>query len=336
MKNVVAGTAGHIDHGKTALVKALTGIDADRLAEEKRRGITIDLGFAHLELTPDLRMAFVDVPGHERFIKNMLAGVGGIDMALFCVAADESIKPQTREHFDICRLLGIPRGVIALTKADLVDEDILGLVRLEVEEFVAGSFLEAAPIVAVSAVTGAGLSELRAALVRVAEAVPERNVAGYFRLPIDRAFSVKGFGAVVTGTLISGSLAREQEVEVYPSGRRSRVRGIETHGAPDGARRRGPAHRSEPAGPGGDRCRARRRAVRAWTVPRGTRNRLPAGPVAIGQAAETPRAGSLPFGNGGDRGSRDAAGTLRRRRASAGRKRLGADRAARARAAAAG
>ena len=147
MKNIIVGTAGHIDHGKTALVKALTGIDADRLEEEKRRGITIDLGFAHLELTPALRLGFVDVPGHERFIKNMLAGVGGIDLLLFVIAADESIKPQTREHFDICRLLGIRRGIIALTKADLVDDDILGLVRLEVEEMVAGSFLEGAPMV---------------------------------------------------------------------------------------------------------------------------------------------------------------------------------------------
>ena len=168
MKNIIVGTAGHIDHGKTALVKALTGIDADRLEEEKRRGITIDLGFAHLQLTPALRLGFVDVPGHERFVKNMLAGVGGIDLLLFAIAADESIKPQTREHFDICRLLGIPRGVIALTKADLVDDDLVGLVRLEVEELVAGSFLEGAPIVPVSSVTGAGLDNLRSELARVA------------------------------------------------------------------------------------------------------------------------------------------------------------------------
>ena len=161
MKHIIVGTAGHIDHGKTALVKALTGIDADRLEEEKRRGITIDLGFAHLQLTPSLRLGFVDVPGHERFVKNMLAGVGGIDLVLFVVAADESIKPQTREHFDICRLLGIPRGIVALTKSDLVDPDLLGLVRLEVEELVAGSFLDGAPIVPVSSTTGAGLDELR-------------------------------------------------------------------------------------------------------------------------------------------------------------------------------
>src|SRR5215467_10670893 len=147
MKNVIVGTAGHIDHGKTALVKALTGIDADRLEEEKRRGITIDLGFAHMALTPSVRLGFVDVPGHERFVKNMLAGVGGIDLLLFVIAADESIKPQTREHFEICRLLGIPRGIIALTKSDLVDEEILGLVRLEAEELVAGSFLDGPPVV---------------------------------------------------------------------------------------------------------------------------------------------------------------------------------------------
>ena len=231
MKHVIVGTAGHIDHGKTALVKALTGIDADRLEEEKRRGITIDLGFAHLQLTPSLRLGFVDVPGHERFIKNMLAGVGGIDLALFAIAADESIKPQTREHFDICRLLGIPRGVIALTKSDLVDADLLGLVRLEVEELVAGSFLEGAPIVPVSSVTGDGLEELRKELARVAAAVPERNASGHFRLPVDRVFSVKGFGVVATGTLISGTVAKEQEVELYPAGRRVRVRGVEVHGA---------------------------------------------------------------------------------------------------------
>jgi selenocysteine-specific elongation factor len=231
MKHIIVGTAGHIDHGKTALVKALTGIDADRLEEEKRRGITIDLGFAHLELTPSLRLGFVDVPGHERFVKNMLAGVGGIDLVLLVIAADESIKPQTREHFDICRLLEIPRGVIALTKADLVDDDILGLVRMEVEELVAGSFLGGAPMVPVSSVTGAGLEELRKELVRVAAGAQEKDASGHFRLPIDRVFTVRGFGTVVTGTLISGSVAREQEVELYPAGRRLRVRGVQVHGS---------------------------------------------------------------------------------------------------------
>ncbi|HLM98909.1 MAG TPA: selenocysteine-specific translation elongation factor [Bryobacteraceae bacterium] len=232
MKNVIVGTAGHIDHGKTALVKALTGIDADRLKEEKRRGITIDIGFAHLQLTPALRLGFIDVPGHERFVKNMLAGVGGIDLVLFVVAADESIKPQTREHFDICRLLGIPRGIIVLTKADLVDKDILDLVRLEMEEFVAGSFLENAPIVAVSSTTGAGIDELRRELEHASLAVAEKSAAGHFRLPIDRAFSAKGFGTVITGTLISGAVSRDQEVELYPTGRKLRVRGVQVHGQP--------------------------------------------------------------------------------------------------------
>src|SRR5450432_2045635 len=231
MKNIIAGTAGHIDHGKTALVRALTGIDTDRLKEEKQRGISIDLGFAHLQLSENMRLGFVDVPGHERFIKNMLAGVGGIDLLLFAIAADESIKPQTREHFEICRLLGIPRGVIALTKADLVDDDLVGLVRLEVEELVAGSFLEGAPIVPVSSVTGAGLDNLRSELARVAAGVPEKNAAGHFRLPVDRVFSVKGFGTVATGTLVSGSVAAEQTVEVYPAGRRLRVRGVQVHGS---------------------------------------------------------------------------------------------------------
>jgi selenocysteine-specific elongation factor len=230
MKHVIVGTAGHIDHGKTALVKALTGIDADRLEEEKRRGITIDLGFAHLQLTPDLRLGFVDVPGHERFVKNMLAGVGGIDLVLFVVAADESIKPQTREHFDICRLLGIPRGVIALTKADLVDPDILGLVRLEVEEMVQGSFLESAPMVPVSSLTGAGLDDLRRELAVAAESAPAKSAAGIFRLPIDRVFSITGFGTVATGTLISGSVTRDQSVELYPHERSLRVRGVQVHG----------------------------------------------------------------------------------------------------------
>jgi selenocysteine-specific elongation factor len=231
MKNVIVGTAGHIDHGKTALVKALTGIDADRLEEEKRRGITIDLGFAHLQLTPGLRLGFIDVPGHERFVKNMLAGVGGIDLLLFVVAADESIKPQTREHFEICRLLGIPRGVIALTKADLVDDEILELVRLEVEDMTAGSFLEGAPVIPVSSVTGAGLDILRQALVASGSAAESRNANGWLRLPIDRSFSMRGFGTVVTGTLISGTVRKEQEVEASPTGRLLRVRGVQVHGA---------------------------------------------------------------------------------------------------------
>ncbi|HZU24645.1 MAG TPA: selenocysteine-specific translation elongation factor, partial [Bryobacteraceae bacterium] len=230
MKHVIVGTAGHIDHGKTALVRALTGIDTDRLKEEKERGISIDLGFAHLDLSPGVRLGFVDVPGHERFIKNMLAGVAGIDVVLFIIAADESLKPQTLEHFDICRLLDIRRGIVVLTKADLVDADILELVRLEAEEFVKGSFLEGAPVVAVSSTTGAGLDELRAELARAAADAVEKDDTRWFRLPIDRVFTMKGFGTVVTGTLISGSVKTEQDVEVQPGGRTVRVRGIQTHG----------------------------------------------------------------------------------------------------------
>ena len=231
MRNIIVGTAGHIDHGKTSLIKALTGIDADRLEEEKRRGITIDLGFAHLELAKDLRIGFIDVPGHERFVRNMLAGAAGIDAVLFVIAADESIKPQTREHFEICRLLGVKAGVIVLTKADLADPEIVELVKLEVDDFTAGSFLEGAPKVAVSSTTGAGLDELRRELERVVRAVEEKSAGGCFRLPIDRAFSMKGFGTVVTGTMISGTLQKEQEVELHPAGKRLRVRGIQVYGA---------------------------------------------------------------------------------------------------------
>ncbi len=230
------GTAGHIDHGKTALVKALTGIDADRLEEEKRRGITIDLGFAHLELaTPGdelLRLGFVDVPGHERFVRNMLAGIGGIDLVLLVVAADEGIKPQTREHFDILQLLGVQRGITVLTKADAVDTETMEVVRLEVEEFVRGTFLDStkSPIIAVSSLTGAGLPELRKALVAAAAEVPPKNSQAIARLPIDRVFTMKGFGTVVTGTLVAGTIHREDELEVFPSGRRVRVRGVHVHG----------------------------------------------------------------------------------------------------------
>jgi selenocysteine-specific elongation factor len=230
MKNIIIGTAGHIDHGKTALVRALTGIDTDRLKEEKRRGISIDLGFAHLQLSENVRLGLVDVPGHERFIKNMLAGVSGIDLVLLVIAADESIKPQTREHFDICMLLGIQKGMVVLTKADLAAGDLLELARLEAGEFVRGSFLEDAPVVAVSATTGAGLDELRAELAKLAEAVPEKDASRYFRLPIDRAFAMRGFGTVVTGTLVSGTVRVDQDVELHPARKRVRVRGIQVHG----------------------------------------------------------------------------------------------------------
>ena len=229
MKNIIVGTAGHIDHGKSALVRALTGTDPDRLEEEKRRGITIDIGFATLDLDHEFRLGFVDVPGHERFVKNMLAGVGGIDLLLFVVAADESIQPQTREHFDICRLLEVPRGLIVITKSDLASPEMLELVRLEMEEFVAGSFLEGAPVVAVSSRTGEGLDRLQAELRRLAAEAQAKDASRHFRLPIDRAFVMKGFGSVVTGTLISGTVKKEAEVEVHPIQRRLRVRGIQVH-----------------------------------------------------------------------------------------------------------
>ncbi len=231
MRNIIVGTAGHIDHGKTALVRALTGIETDRLEEEKRRGISIDLGFAHMDLENDVRLGFVDVPGHERFVKNMLAGAGGVDIVLLVIGADESIKPQTREHFEICRLLGIGAGVVVLTKKDLVDEELVELVRMEAEEFVAGSFLDGAPCVAVSAKTGEGLEELKRVLRAQALAASVKSAAGHFRLPVDRSFSMKGFGTVVTGTLISGAVRLEQEVEAQPGGLRMRVRGLQVHGA---------------------------------------------------------------------------------------------------------
>ena len=228
-KSVIIGTAGHIDHGKSLLVEALTGTHPDRLAEEKRRGITIDLGFAFLE-EQGVRFGFVDVPGHERFVRNMLAGAAGIDVVLLVIAADESIKPQTREHFDICRLLGVERGVVALTKSDIVDSDSLELVRLEAEDFLRGSFLERAAIVPVSAKTGAGLDELKQALRNAAAEVKGKDSARYFRLPIDRAFAMKGFGSVVTGTLISGSVGPGDEIELFPGGEKLRVRGVQSGG----------------------------------------------------------------------------------------------------------
>src|SRR5579859_2488389 len=235
MRSIIVGTAGHIDHGKTALVKALTGIDADRLEEEKRRGITIDLGFAHLELASPsgekLRIGFVDVPGHERFVRNMLAGAGGMDVVLLVIAADEGVMPQTREHFDICRLLAVKRGLTVLTKSDLVDKETLDVLRLEVGEFVRGSFLEGAPIVPVSSLTGAGMDELRRELAKLAGEVAVRDAGALFRLPIDRVFVMKGFGTVVTGTTIAGRVKKDDEVEVQPAGNKVRVRGVQVHGS---------------------------------------------------------------------------------------------------------
>ena len=229
VKHLVVGTAGHIDHGKSTLVEALTGIDPDRLQEEKARGITIDLGFAPYR-HGDTQLAFVDVPGHERFVRNMLAGASGIDCVLLVVAADESVMPQTREHFDICRLLGVGGGLVALTKADLVDEETLELVRLETRELVAGSFLEDAPLVPVSARTGVGLDDVRRELAALAEDVAGRGAGGIPRLPVDRAFTVRGFGTVVTGTQVSGVIEGEGELTLLPAGRQVKVRGLQVHG----------------------------------------------------------------------------------------------------------
>ena len=230
MKHVVVGTAGHIDHGKTSLVKALTGTDTDRLPEEKARGITIDLGFAFLEEPDGLTIEIVDVPGHERFVKNMLAGVGGIDLALLVIAADEGVMPQTREHLAICQLLRIKTGLVALTKTDMAEPDWIELVREDVARLLEGTFLHACPIVPVSSKTGEGLTELRAALVTLGREVPPKATDQTARLPIDRVFTVKGFGTVVTGTLTAGRIAVDERVEVYPRGLSSRVRGLQVHG----------------------------------------------------------------------------------------------------------
>ncbi|MBL8208426.1 MAG: selenocysteine-specific translation elongation factor [Blastocatellia bacterium] len=230
MKRIIVGTAGHIDHGKTALVRALTGVDADRLKEEKERGITIDIGFADLTVG-DTHFGFVDVPGHERFVKNMLAGAHGIDLVMLVVAADESVMPQTREHFDICRLLEVKAGLVVITKADLADEDFIELVEAEVSEFVAGSFLANAPIIRVSSKTGQGIDELKKTLAQLAAKVTLRDANAVARLPIDRVFTIKGFGTVVTGTLIAGSVKTGDELELLPSQMpRIRVRGLQVHG----------------------------------------------------------------------------------------------------------
>ncbi len=229
MPHVVVGTAGHIDHGKSALVLALTGTDPDRLHEEKARGITIDLGFAHTTEGHTV-LSFVDVPGHERFVRNMLAGVGGMDLVMLHVAADESVMPQTREHFEICRLLRVPAGLVAITKSDLADDATLDVVRLEVQDLVKGSFLEGAPVLPVSARTGAGLDALRRTLASLAAGVHPRAALGPPRLPVDRVFTMKGFGTVVTGTLLAGSLEQDQDLVLQPSGRPAKVRGLQIHG----------------------------------------------------------------------------------------------------------
>ena len=239
--DLILGTAGHIDHGKTSLVKVLTGIDTDRLPEEKARGITIDLGFAHLDLG-DFRLGIVDVPGHERFIRNMLAGATGFDLALLVVAADDSVMPQTREHLEILKLLRLKCGVIALTKCDAVDETTREVAELEIRELVRGSFLEDAPIVATSAATGQGIAELKAALFAASERIAVRESSEWFRLPIDRAFTVAGRGTVVTGSIVSGSVKVDDELEWHTGDGHSemvRVRGLNRHGASVPELRRG-------------------------------------------------------------------------------------------------
>lgn len=227
--DIIIGTAGHIDHGKTALVKALTGVDADRLPEEKKRGITIDLGFAELDLG-EVRIGFVDVPGHERFVKNMLAGAHGIDLVALVIAADEGVMPQTREHFEICRLLETKTGLVVLTKTDLVDEELLELIKLDAQELVQNSFLENAPMIPVSAKTGEGIEELKEVIKNLALKIPARKNEFVPRLPIDRSFTVKGFGAVVTGTLGAGEIKIADEMELLPIAKKVRVRGLQTHG----------------------------------------------------------------------------------------------------------
>jgi len=229
MKQIVLGTAGHIDHGKTSLIKALTGIDTDRLKEEKARGITIELGFAHLELPGGELLGIVDVPGHEKFVKNMVAGATGIDLVALVIAADEGVMPQTREHLDICELLKIQHGLIVLTKIDMVDSDWLELVREDINEYMANTFLADAPIVEVSSVTGEGLKDLIQLLDQLVQKIPERDLGHFFRLPIDRVFSMKGFGTVITGTTISGKIRTGDEITIYPLGINSKIRGLQVH-----------------------------------------------------------------------------------------------------------
>ncbi|MBN1906395.1 MAG: selenocysteine-specific translation elongation factor [Deltaproteobacteria bacterium] len=229
MKQVILGTAGHIDHGKTSLIKALTNIDTDRLKEEKARGITIELGFAHLLLPSGQLLGIVDVPGHERFVKHMVAGATGVDLVAMVIAADEGIMPQTREHLEICQLLSVKHGLVVLTKRDMVDDDWIELVRDDVTQYLKGTFLEKAPIMEVSSVTGLGIEALIQLIDKMVAEIPERNSGNFFRLPVDRVFTMKGFGTVVTGTTASGSISVGDEVTIYPQELHSRIRGIQVH-----------------------------------------------------------------------------------------------------------
>ncbi|NMD04399.1 MAG: selenocysteine-specific translation elongation factor [Deltaproteobacteria bacterium] len=232
MRHVVLGTAGHVDHGKTALIKALTGTDTDRLKEEKERGITIELGFASLKLPSGKTLRIVDVPGHEKFIKHMVSGAAGIDLVMMIIAADESIMPQTKEHLHICSLLGIRSGLVALTKIDMVENDWLELVKTEIQDFLKGTFLEGVPVIPVSALKQKGIDELTAALDTVVQNIPKKNDCGIFRLPVDRVFTMKGFGTVVTGTLISDSISVGEDVLILPEEISARIRGIQVHNQP--------------------------------------------------------------------------------------------------------
>ena len=229
MKHVILGTAGHIDHGKTSLVKALTGVDTDRLKEEKERGITIELGFTFLDLPSGIRLGIIDVPGHEKFVKHMVGGVWGIDLVALVIAADEGVMPQTREHLDICKLLGVKKGLVVLTKVDLVDGDLLELVKEEVSEIVQDTFLRGAPILSVSSVTGQGIPQLASTLDHLSQEIKGRPADGLFRLPIDRVFTMKGFGTIVTGTMISGSLSLGETVQILPSGTEGKVRNLQVY-----------------------------------------------------------------------------------------------------------
>ncbi|MDF1577006.1 MAG: selenocysteine-specific translation elongation factor [Desulfobulbales bacterium] len=256
MREIVLGTAGHVDHGKTSLVKALTGIDTDRLKEEKKRGITIELGFAFLDLPCGHRLGIVDVPGHEKFVRNMVAGAAGIDILAFVIAADEGIMPQTREHFEICRLLGIERGIIVITKKDMVEPEWLDMVKEEVRDYFTGSFLEEAPLIAVSSISGEGIDQVKTTLDRMVAGSDFSEAYGPFRLPVDRVFTIKGFGAVVTGTSISGRISLGEEVVIYPGNQRGRIRGIQVHA--DDVREVEAGHRTAVNIQGVDRERIRR------------------------------------------------------------------------------
>lgn len=229
MRRIILGTAGHIDHGKTSFVRAITGIDTDRLKEEKDRGITIELGFAHFTLTDGTLVGIVDVPGHERFVKNMVAGASGIDLVALIIAADEGVMPQTREHLEICQLLGIRHGIVVITKIDMVDKEWLELVREDIRDYIKDTFLSDAPVVEVSSVTGEGVEDFVAELSRLVQTISDKEEGHTFRLPVDRVFHVKGFGTVVTGTTISGSTRLGDEVTIYPPGIDCKVRSIQVH-----------------------------------------------------------------------------------------------------------